>query len=356
MTMNTLLLRASGWREPATSPTGPARAAALALAVLLALCAGIDITAAPQLVPADAAAPTQAGDAASRGDAAPSPAADADIAEYRIGPHDMLRIAVLQAPELTGQMRVSERGEISLPLLGFLHVGNLTVHELKAKLEDALREKYIRRPDVTVQVLESQSQMVSVVGAVQRPGVHQIRGTSTLLEVISLAGGLAEDAGESAIVLRRTARADTAGAPPAPIEVNLKALMESRDTTLNVQVQAGDVVNVRQAAIVYVIGEVNKPGFFPMQGNNRLTVLRALALGGGLTPQASKGGAVVVRTDQSGARTEIPVDLGRILNGRDPDVVLASEDVLFVPTSGARAATLATIDTLLGLVRFRPWP
>jgi polysaccharide export outer membrane protein len=325
----------------------------LALVALFALPAGVEVLDAAQIAPAageagDSTAVPPAVDAA--------PAADVAGAEYRIGPHDVLRIAVLQAPEFTGQVRVSERGEISLPLLGFLHVGGLTVHELKAKLEDQLRQKYIRRPDVSIQVNESHSQMVSVLGAVQRPGVQQIRGTTTLLEVISLAGGLADDAGESVIVLRKAGAANAGGAAPMPIEVNLKTLMESRDIALNVPIHAGDVVNVQQAAMVYVVGEVNNPGAFAMQGNDRLTVLRALALGGGLTRQASKGSAVVVRTDENGARREIPVDLGRILESRDPDLVLAGSDVLFVPTSGARAATLATIDTLLQVFRFRPWP
>ena len=265
--------------------------------------------------------------------------------EYRIGPHDLLSIAVLQAPELNTTARVNETGEISLPLLGAVRAGGLTVQELELLLEERLQQKYVRQPDVTVDAKETQIQTVSVLGAVRRPGVLQIRGASTLLEVLSLAGGLTEQAGESVIILRRS----------DAVDVRLKQLAEGREPGANPPIFPGDIVNVQMASTVYVVGEVNKPGAFMMRSTEPLTVLRAIALSGGLTPDSMKGSAVVLRTNPDGARVEVPVDLGDILKGIQADVVLLAEDVLFVPTNGAKAAARATIYALLRLVTLRPF-
>lgn len=272
-----------------------------------------------------------------------TPAAADRVAEpeYRIEPHDLLSVAVLQAPELNTSARVAENGAISLPLLGIVQVAGMTVAELEAELERRLRQQYVREPDVTVQATETQSQAVSVLGAVGKPGVVQVRGAKGLLEVLSLAGGLAEDAGETIVVLRE-GRA---------IEVSLSAVRGADEAALNIPIRPGDVVTVRSAEIVYVVGEINKPGAFPMRPRERLTVLRALALSGGLTATAARGDAIVLRANAAGERVEIPVDLGKVLKGSEPDIVLQGQDVLFVPTSGSKAAMRATLNALLRTVR-----
>ncbi|HXE81570.1 MAG TPA: polysaccharide biosynthesis/export family protein [Vicinamibacterales bacterium] len=281
---------------------------------------------------------------------------------YRIGANDVLSISVLHAPELSTSVRVSSRGDISLPLLGGVPAAGLTAAELETELEKRLRERYIRDPDVTVQVTELQSQAVSVVGAVNRPGIFQVRGSTTLLEVLSLAGGLAEDAGDSVIVLRRArTRASNSGHPAsdgahagesASFEVPLRTLLDSADGAANAVIVPGDVVNVRSAAIVYVVGAVRKPGAFAMRGNEQLTVLRALALGEGLLPSASRD-ALVLRTEDDGKRIELPVDLGDVLKGKQNDFALQQQDVLFVPTSGGKAVARAALDALTRIVTLR---
>ena len=290
-----------------------------------------------------------------------SPAASGD---YRIGPSDLLAISVLQAPELKSSVRVSEQGQVSLPLLGMVPVAGLTAQELETQLESRLREKYIRDPDVTVEVTDVQSRAVSVVGSVRRPGTVQVPGHTTLLELISLAGGLADDAGDTATVWRHAAAGAqpgsteavpspaSAGAPPAPVPivVSVKALLESKEPGVDIPIYPGDVVNVQAAALVYVVGAVKKPGAFSVRGNDRLTVLRALALGEGLLPIAAGGDAVVVRTAASGERTQIPVDLGDVLKGKHDDVVLQAQDVLFVPTSGGKVAAKGTLDALTRMI------
>ena len=274
-----------------------------------------------------------------------SAASDASVA-YRIGADDVVSVSVLHAPELTVTARVTEKGDISLPLLGSVSAAGLTAGELEAAIEERLREKYIREPDATVQITELQSQAVSVVGAVKRPGIFQLRGTKTLLEVLSLAEGVADNAGESVIVLRK------GSSPAASFEVSLKALLTSPDGAVNVPIHPGDVVNVQAADVVYVVGEVKRPGAFSMRGNDRLTVLRALALGEGLLPTA-KAHALVLRTTDSGERVEIAVDLDDVLKGKQQDFALQAQDVLFVPISGSKAVVRAAIDVLTRIVTFR---
>jgi polysaccharide biosynthesis/export protein len=301
--------------------------------------------AAPQETPPETRVP----DATAPKAPAPQPASSVADADYRIGVDDELSVVVLQAPELNATVRVSDAGDVSLPLLGTMRALGLSSRELELAIEARLQAKYIREPDVSVQVTEVRSREVTVVGAVRKPGPFQISGATTILEVLSLAGGLAEDAGESALVMR------TGAAAAAPIEVKLKALMEGRDGHANIPIHPGDVVNVQSAAMVYVVGAINKPGAFAVPGNGQLTVLRALALGEGLTAVAAKGDALVVRTTDQGERVEIPVDLADILAGTGQDIPLEGQDVLFVPTSGSKVAARVTYETLVRIVSFRPW-
>ncbi|RPJ64495.1 MAG: hypothetical protein EHM24_22790, partial [Acidobacteria bacterium] len=173
-------------------------------------------------------------------------------------------------------------------------------------------------------------------------------GTTTLLEVLSLAGGLAEDAGDAVVVLRK-------GAELTSTVVKLRPLMELRDPSLNIAILPGDVVNVRGADVVYVVGAVKKPGAFPMPGNDRVTVLRAVALGEGLIPVASQKQALIVRNGEGGQRIEIPVDLEAVLKGKAPDVALQAHDVLFVPISGGKVAARVALESFVRIISWRPF-
>ena len=261
--------------------------------------------------------------------------------DYRIGPEDLLSISVFEAPELNRTVRVSAGGEISLPLVGWIRAAGLTPHTLESVLEELLRRTYMKDPHVSVFVQEMQSHTVSVFGAVKQPGVFQIRGAKTLVEMLSMAQGLAEDAGDTVLVMHQTqpdaappgiavkgessAGAWSEGdrpatAAPAPVtsvaeasppagntvEINLKSLLESGDTRFNVLVYPGDVVKVTRAGIVYVIGEVKKPGGFQLKSNENVSVLQALALAEGLTRTSAKSHARIIHTDEAtGKRTEV---------------------------------------------------
>lgn len=305
--------------------------------------------------------------------------------DYRIGFDDVLDVNVFEAQELNREVRVSSAGEISLPLLDSVHVAGLTPRELELVLEELLRRTYMKDPHVSVFVREMQSHPVSVLGAVRRPGVFQVRGSKTLLEILSLAEGLADDAGEKIIIMRGAGLQNNAGhdaqmasfekgnandenaTAPDPgknalpsentVQVNLKDLLDSSDVHQNPIVNPGDIVKVLRAGIVYVVGEVQRPGGFVMKSNEKVSVLQVIALGGGLTRTASKAGARIIHTnEQSGKREPTPIDLAKILSGKAPDPMLEARDIVFVPNSAAKTTFSRGVDaaaqTLTGLLIF----
>ncbi len=319
-------------------------------------------------------------------DAGPRP----NSQEYRIGPEDLLEISVFEAPELDRSVRVSASGEIALPWLVAVKAAGLTPRELEFVLQELLRRAFMKDPHVSVFVREMQSHPVSVFGAVEKPGVFQIRGSKTLLEILSLAEGLALDAGDTVIVMRRAsfrwAPDPNSGSPeksaasstptvetaegggdsslvhePAreeAVEVNLKDLLESGDPRFNVPVYPGDIVKVTRAGVVYVVGEVKKPGGFVLKSNENISVLQALALAQGLTRTSSKSKARIIRTDEStGERIEIATDLSKILAGKAPDPILQPKDIVFVPNSAARSGLFrageAAISVVSGVIIWR---
>jgi polysaccharide export outer membrane protein len=292
--------------------------------------------------------------------------------DYRIGANDLLAIKVFEAPELSQPVRVSAGGEITLPLIGVVVAGSLTPRELELVLQELLRRDFIKDPHVSVQVTEMESHAVSVMGAVKQPGVVQIRGSRSLLEVLALAGGLAPEAGSTVQVVRKrrygSSETDAQGTDVRPasgsdgaapaldaglLEIDLKTLLESEDQSHNVLINPGDIVKVIQAESVYVVGEVKRPGGFPMTSNGRLTVLGALALGEGLTPSAAKDDALIIRTAENGQHIKIPVDLGRLLKGQMPDISLQAQDIVFVPSSLTKAIARGGADVLFRMLTFR---
>lgn len=301
------------------------------------------------------------------------PLPEATEEESRIGADDLLQITVFEAPDLNRTLRVDANGEISLQLLGSVRAGGLTPRQLELVLEELLRRTYMKDTHVGVSVQELQSHPVSVVGAVKRPGVFQIRGTKTVLELLSMAEGLADDAGDAVLVVRGASTSGSSGRDnaeqesqkdatvstmpgdavlasgrgglpskerrPEIVEVNLKSLLESDNPAFNIPVHPGDIVKVTRAGIVYVVGEVKKPGGFVLRSNENITVLQALALAEGLTRTSLKSQARIIRTDPStNKRTEIPIDLGKILTSKAPDPLLQPKDIIFVPDSSAKSA------------------
>jgi polysaccharide biosynthesis/export protein len=311
-----------------------------------------------------------------------SPAAFSGAQDYRIGPEDLLSISVFEAPDLGRDVRVSAAGQISLPLIGEVHASGLSSRQLEAVLEELLRRTYMKDPHVSVFVKEMESHPVSVFGAVKKPGVFQVRTGRSLIEVLSLAEGLAEDAGDTVIVMRHdgstggAAAAPRASRPAAPedppragvvtdstpapatappqrksLEIDLRDLLRSGDPRLNVMVYPGDVVKVTRAGIVYVVGEVRKPGGYLLKTNENVSILQALALAGGLTRTSASGRARIIRTETAtGARREVPVNISRILQGKDADQMLQAKDIVFIPNSAGKAALYHGTDGIFSIV------
>jgi polysaccharide export outer membrane protein len=292
----------------------------------------------------------------------PEPPAESLQQDSPVGPGDLLDIAVFGAPEMNCTVRVSSNGEISLQLLGAVRAAGLSPRQLESALEALLRRSYMQDPHVAVFIRELQSHAVSVVGAVKKPGVFQIQGTKSVLELLSMAEGLADDAGDTLMIMRGARSAEHGGVATENAnrveEVHLKRLLESSDPALNVPVHPGDIVKVARAGIVYVVGEVHKPGGFVLQNNENISVLQALALAEGLTHTSAKSQARIIRTESAtGQRMEIPLNLGRVLAGKVPDPILQPKDIVFVPNSLAKGALLrgseAALVTATGVAIYR---
>ena len=275
-----------------------------------------------------------------------APSAKPDPA-YILGPEDQLIIRVLDLEELPDKpFRVDMRGNLNLPIAGRVHAGGLTIEQLEALLVRQF-ESVLQHPTVTIFITEFRSQPVSVLGAVRTPGVHQIRGTKTLYEVLSLAGGLNPDAGSSIKITRRKSAGliplpgaqDDASAEFQVAEVSVKSVMEARNPRENIAVLPDDVISVPKADLVYVVGAVHKSGGFVLNEKEKISVLQALSLAEGLDRASAPKDARILRpVAESESRQEIPVNLKEILAGKSGDISLLAYDILFVPASGAKTA------------------
>lgn len=284
-------------------------------------------------------------------------------ADTPVGIGDLLHVDVFDVPELSRDLRVSDTGDISYPLIpGRIHVAGLSTFQLETELEKLLIENgLVSHPQVSVFVKEQTSQPVSVVGAVMHPMVYQVVRPTTLLEVLMAAGGISDDAGSDVIVTRPTATVgnsklestqDQSGSNSQTITIRLQDLLESGNTSFNIQVKGGDVVTVPHAGIVYVMGAgVSQQGGYVMQGHgDQVTVLKAIALAHGLTGYAKADDAVIMRTDPAtGKRDEIPVHIKQIEHHKADDVALNSNDILYVPDSFGRKALARGTESAIGM-------
>ncbi|MGH9630250.1 MAG: polysaccharide biosynthesis/export family protein [Bryobacteraceae bacterium] len=272
---------------------------------------------------------------------------------YLLGPHDQITVWALGVDELSGRaVRVDTQGTIDLPLIGPMKVAGVSVEQVRSALESKLRP-YVKDPQVSVNLVEMQSQPVSIVGAVNKPGNYQLQGRKTLIEALSVAEGLRQDAGYRIKITRRAERGHIPlpGATEDPsgrfsiAEVKLKSLVEAENPEHNIPIEPYDVISVPRADLVYAIGAVNKAGGFVLENRETISILNVLALAGGVTSMASLSNAKIVRQDgDSGKQTEIAVNLKRILDGKGPDMWLGPDDILFVPDSAAKKTAAKVLD------------
>ncbi len=243
------------------------------------------------------------------------------------GTADLREISVFEIPELNRTVRVSENGAISLPLVGEIRAGGLTPPQLEDELRRRLGQKYVRDPQVSVFVREHGSKKVSVLGAVGKPGVYEMLGPRTLLQVLAQAGGLTEDVGAVLYVIRN------GGALPGKIAVDVDDLMVSRDPALNVAIEPGDVVSapIDRPLYVYVDGAVKTPGRIEQLASRPITLLQVIAKAGGATERANLKGVQILRKSPDGTQTTVEFNIKRIRRGKEPDPILGEGDVVVVP-------------------------
>jgi polysaccharide export outer membrane protein len=256
--------------------------------------------------------------------------------------------------ELNGKVhRVDNDGTVTLPLVGRIQAAGLTIQEFEASLNEKLL-KELKEPHIAITVTESISQPVTVIGWVNTPGVQKMRGKQSLAEVLSLAGGLKPDAGYRVTITRQiavgdlplpdTRRDESAGVVIG--EVNLSDILEARNPAANIQILPRDVVTVPRAKIVYVVGEVRKSGGFTLEQKNSMSVIQALALAEGTTQTAAKNRALILRQVPGAAqRSEIEVNLDKVMAGKSGDVTLQPDDILYVPNSIAKVIRIRAIET-----------
>jgi polysaccharide export outer membrane protein len=275
---------------------------------------------------------------------------------YVLGPGDVIVVNGLNAEDIVGKpMRIDAKGDLTLPLIGTVHAGGLTIPKLEKLLNDRL-SVFVKNPQLIVSVSQYESQPVSVVGAVNNPGIHQIQGRKTIIEMISLAGGPRADAG-SDVTLTRSLEYGPLPLPdehPDPTGRYSTAVLSLRDITSgrrpgeNIFVMPHDVLAISRASTVYVIGEVNKAGAFPVGDSGIVSVVQALSMAQGCDHTADTKHARIIRNAQvPGKREEIVCDLHKILAGKSPDINLQADDILYVPGSTGKKVAIKALETAI---------
>jgi polysaccharide export outer membrane protein len=282
---------------------------------------------------ADSAEPAQG--ATSSNAVAP---ADQTTPSTRLGAGDLIEVSVYNVPELSTKARISNTGDVYLPLIDYVHVGDLTVEEAQVVIEKRLEDGgFVRGAHVTIFLDESISQGITILGEVVKPGIYPSLGDRKLYDLISAAGGFTPSAGRKVSVIRQHSES-------APITVTLPRNLAD-DLLDNIELQPGDMITVPRAPIIYVVGDVGRPAGL-LVDNGTLTVLQALALAGGTNHTAKMSGVRIIRKGPAGM-TETRLPLKKMLEAKAPDITLQSDDILFVPLSGARVAAEQTMQAAI---------
>jgi polysaccharide export outer membrane protein len=283
---------------------------------------------------------------------------DASSLNYVLGSGDQIALVVpaLAQDFISKTFRIERSGDVALPVVGTLHAGGRTVQAVQDEVKQRL-SSILQNPDVVITVSEFASQPVSVLGAVTLPGIRQLQGRKTLFEVLSLSGGLRSDAGNIVEITRdlKMGPIPVANATPSSTgqfsvaTVKLKNVMNA--SAENIVVLPGDTVFVPKADLVYAVGYVTKPGGYTIGEDGILSALQMVSLAGGVQRTAAMDKAKILRlVPGSGAsRTEIPVDIKRLMAGKLPDIPLQPNDILFIPNSSAKSAGFRTIEAVVSV-------
>lgn len=250
------------------------------------------------------------------------------VPKLRIGPGDLIEVKIFNAAEIDQTVRVDDIGDVNLTLIGKVHLAGLTVEESQALIANKYKAgNFFLQPDVSVFIEEYSTQGTSVTGEVAKPGVYPVLGTRSLLDIISEAGGTTPTASNVVTIQRHL----DGSIMSVKLSRNARQLLES-----DVEIQPGDKIIVGRAGIVYVIGNVNRPGGFVMQNEGTISLLQAMAMAAGANGTACLDRAKLIRKTNAGY-VEIPVALKKILKGRESDRQMDAEDILYIPNSAGKS-------------------
>ena len=266
---------------------------------------------------------------------------------YCIGPRDVLTVTIFAGGEehMKVDLTVSEKGRINVPYIGHVGAGGLSIPELEALITEPLGRDYFVNPGVSVHIKEYHSLQYFISGAVNLPGLYEMRSRATLMEIIAKAGGVLADRGNVAYILRESTGQLVEGkdikdllSGKEPIKVDLKRLLDRGDMTCNPILQSGDVIYIPLQKVlnlaesrVYVEGEVKRPGIFEYQPG--LTALNACIMAGGFDKFAAPSRTRIIRK-VDGKQVIIKIDLDQVKKGKKPDIELKSGDRIHVPETG----------------------
>lgn len=262
---------------------------------------------------------------------------------------DMLDIAVFESADLSTKVRVGEDGEVLLPLVGKVHLQGLSAADASGVIRARLMERrFVKDPKVTVSITEYATRGVSVMGEVKKPGIYTAMGSHRLDDYISLAEGLTQQAGTQVSITHRNA-------PDQPTIVRISSAGKPTPGS-NPLIESGDTIVIPKAGQVYVVGDVVRPGEYLMDHDEQLTIVQALALAQGANRTALLKHSLIIRKTDTG-RTEIPVDVEKVVTMKSKDLTLVDNDILYIPVSKAKRAVNrsleAIVQTAVGAASFR---
>jgi polysaccharide export outer membrane protein len=277
----------------------------------------------------------------------PLPSQPLSLPEQKVGPGDLISLAVANCIELTRNFRVARDGTLALPLIKErIQAAGKDPSEIESSVAGALqKEQILVNPVVSAAVVEYRSVPVSVMGAVHHPLTFQAIGAITLLDALTKAEGLSPEAGPEILI----SRPDAANDRQTLVErIPVHGLIDDADPTLNILLHGGEEIRIPPAGKVYVVGNVKKSGAFPIQDGNDTTVLKVIALSEGLLPYANKSAYIYRREAGKNNRNEIPIELSKIMDRKSADVHLQPNDILYIPDSKGRKITAQTLERIAG--------
>ncbi len=274
---------------------------------------------------------------------------------YRIGAGDEISVDIFNVPELSRSYRVDAMGNINMPLVGQLSISGYDLGEAEALIAEAYGERYLRNPQVSISILEFRSQQFTAIGALSSPRIYNTDRQVTLMEAIAMTGGLASDAGTQIYLTDRVRDPETGELGTRSVIISVEDLM-SKPENYNFYIGEGALINVPRAGSIFVEGAVERPGVYQRTGDT--TVLKAIAMAGGLKFEASRSNLRVLRRDPATNEwLHNEVALNDIRESPNQDITLRDGDILMVEYGVVRTAWTGGLRLLrdVAFLGFRPF-